>query len=447
MFLAVTLSSLFTVAAPQEPAKPFLPASAHKSLGDKLRKYLAAENAYDFAEKAREREKAGKARRKAKESFEKEWAKAEKKGEVLGSMPDLRAIFHNCFVRENPKHSKGQFARRTYKTPRGDIEYGLMIPKKYRATTPYRTIVALPGGESGTWVSPTEYFKATWDGSPALSDSILHMPVLPKGLELDPVPDYSREGAEQEEDRRNFTVLGSLGFVMHNYNVDRARVFLDCGHEACGYGLRLATLFPDRFAGVILRDPVPVDELRLGNLLGLPILMLETDANRQVVRALEQRIGETCPGTVTVLAAKGAYPHKESGDDILAWMSDKKRDMTPKHVVIEPNHDRFQRAYWVNILVADSLLTTGPDEKPRIEVQADRESNRITVDARGVERFELLLNDDLIDLGKKFTVVINGKAVEEQRRRSFREMKNRMVTRGDWDYLFPVRYVASVPKE
>ena len=58
----------------------------------------------------------------------------------------------------------------------------------------------------------------------------------------------------------------------------------------------------------------------------------------------------------------------------------------------------------------------------------------------------MLLNDALVDLSKEFTVVVNGKAVQEKRRRSFRDMHSRMMTRNDWGYLFPVRYVTTVPK-
>ena len=53
----------------------------------------------------------------------------------------------------------------------------------------------------------------------------------------------------------------------------------------------------------------------------------------------------------------------------------------------------------------------------------------------------MLLNDE-----QAVSVVVNGKAVQEKRRRSFRDMHNRMMTRNDWSYLFPVRYVTTVPK-
>ena len=37
------------------------------------------------------------------------------------------------------------------------------------------------------------------------------------------------------------------------------------------------------------------------------------------------------------------------------WMGKQRRSMTPKRVVVEPNHNRFNRAYWVDIDTAGPL--------------------------------------------------------------------------------------------
>ncbi|MEC9047587.1 MAG: hypothetical protein VYA51_06195 [Planctomycetota bacterium] len=445
MFVAASLS-LFLAAIPQQQGeqKPILSARDQKSLADKLKKYLAAEIAYDNAE-GRAREKAGKTRRKAKSSFNDAWENAEKKGELLGSMADLNAIYNNCFTPGKPSHGKGKIYPQSMGSG-SDLKWGIFVPKKYREKNPWPAIVALPDGAAGKWAKPAAHFKATWEGSGMMATHVVHIPMIPEGLELDPIPDYSREGAEVDENNRNRTVLGTLGYVLNNYNIERDKVFLDCGKESCGYGMRLASLFPDRFAGVILRDAVAIDGIRLGALSNLPILMLKSDANGAAVDALKARLDEACPGMATVIDAKGASPHLDSAADILSWMGEQRRVMAPTKVVLEPNHDRFKKAYWVNIHVAESLLTTTGDDQPRMTVEADREQNRITVEATSVERFELLLNDTLVDLSKEFTVVVNGKAVQEKRRRSFRDMHSRMMTRNDWGYLFPVRYVTTVPK-
>ena len=95
MFVVASLS-LILAAAPQDQGdKAILSARDQKTLADKLKKYLDAEITYDSAE-GKARSKAGKARRKAKESFEDAWEKAESKGDLLGSMSDLKAVFRNC---------------------------------------------------------------------------------------------------------------------------------------------------------------------------------------------------------------------------------------------------------------------------------------------------------------------------------------------------------------
>lgn len=449
MFIAATFSLLATTLAPQNSAasgqesEPVLASREQKTLSDKLRKYLAAETRYENST-GKARSKASKARRKAKEAFDKDWAKADDKG-VLGSMVDLKAVFHNCFENKRPGVGKGNFYMRDVSdTP---FKYGLQIPKKYSEKNPLTTMVVLPSGKAGTWTKPKDYFANVWAGTNLLHTAIVLMPMLPQGLEMDAIPDYSRDNAEKEEQRRIGSVFSPFGFVINNYNVDRSRVFLDCGTENCGYGVRLASLFPDRWAGIILRDPTQVDDIRIGSLLSVPILAIETSANAARVSALKKRWDETCPGMMTVILGKGDAPHLASAPDIESWMKDKNRTMTPTKITLEPNHDRFNKAYWVDIDVADSLLTATPGKEPRLQVVADRAANRITVDAQGIERFEILLNDDLVDLTKEFTIVINGKAIKETRRRSFRDMKRRMRERNDWSYLFPVSFLATVPKE
>lgn len=439
-------------AAGQDPAPgakaALLAPAEQEGLRTKLIKYLDAEERWQGASGLKNREKASKAREKAKDEFEKDWAKLEKKGDLLGSMADMYAIFQNCFVIEKPTAGLGQL--RAEKLKEDGTEYSFWLPKTYVPEKPHRTVVVLPGTTAanavGTWTKPADYFAATWDKTNLVNSAIVQVCQIPAGLELDPVPDFSREGAAAEEDRRNKTVFTAFGHLMGGCNVERNAVFLDCGRGSCGYGLRFLSMFPDRFAGIVLREPVAVDDIRLGSLHGKPVLMLKTAANAAAVDALKTRLEGITPGSVTVLDTTDDYPHKGSAGDIETWMTKQKRDMTPNKVVIEPNHDLFKRAYWVNIDRADPLQGLPADARPRIEVEADRASNRIVVKARGIESFALFLNDDIVDLSKEFTVVVNDKAVVEKRVRSFRDMRERMVTRRDWEYLFPVTYATQVPK-
>lgn len=462
--MPILVPLLLSVALPQDPpsqavrpaqdpaaaaGKPALLSAAEQAtLRNKLMRYLADDAAYNRLS-GKEREKAARAREKTKEDFDSEWKKLEKKGNLLGSMTDLRAVFDNCFLVKAPQVSLGSL--RTEKLKELDVEFAYFLPKTYKVDKPVRTVVVLPGTSAAdaaaAWTKPADYFAATWDKSASSNDAIFHLPTVPAGLELDPIPDYSREGAEEEEERRIRLVWASFGDTMSSYNLDRGRIFLDAGRGACGFALRFVTLFPDRFAGIVLRQPTEVDDLRLGSLTGTAVLLLRTPATAAVVDALQQRLQEAAPGSATVLDAADEYPHKGSTAAIEDWMQKQRRNMSPSKVVIEPNHDRHNRAYWVDIDTADSLLTASPDKKPRLEVQADRAANRITVKAVGVERFTLLLNDDLVDLDKDFTVVVNDKAVQEKRTRSFRDLRDRVIQRSDWEYLFPVMFSTVVPKQ
>ena len=172
MFVAASLS-LLLAAAPnvQGGDKPVLSARDQKTLGDKLKKYLEAEIAHDNAE-GRAREKTAKTRRKAKTTFQDAWASAEKKGEVLGSMSDLKAIYYNCFTPKKPKHGKGKLYPQSMGAG-SDLKWGIFVPKKYREKSPWPAIVSLPDGAAGTWTKPADHFKNVWDGSAIMASHVL----------------------------------------------------------------------------------------------------------------------------------------------------------------------------------------------------------------------------------------------------------------------------------
>lgn len=430
---------------PAAPAALLTPAE-QASLHDKLAKFIEATEAYDLATGLRDRQKTGNARDKMRDAFDKEMERLGKKGELMGSMADLRPIFANCFAVKAPPFT-GQLREIDMKDE--GASFGLFIPKAYKADTPVRTVVVLPGPKDAEdWLKPIDYFNATWDKSAATNDTAFHVVQLPKRIKMDPVPEFGREGADVEEQKRITAVwIGFLGQTMSTtLNVDRNHVFLDCGKATCAFGLRFASIFPDRFAGLVLREPGSTAEIRLGGLTGLPILLVKSAQNGDAVDKLKGELEVVTPGNVTVIDATDDYPFKAAADPILAWMQKQTRTMTPHRVVLEPNHDQFNRAYWVDIDRADPLAMSAPEARPRIEVEADRAQNRITVKTRGIESFILNLNDDLVDLSKEFTVVINDKATTEKRTRSFDEMLKGVTRRKDWEYLFPVTYSSLVPK-
>jgi hypothetical protein len=96
--------------------------------------------------------------------------------------------------------------------------------------------------------------------------------------------------------------------------------------------------------------------------------------------------------------------------------------------------------------VTEPLAGVPEDQKPRVVVESDKESNRIKVDARGVSDFMLLLNDDIVDLGKDFTVEVNGVLFKEKRDRNLQFLADQMQEQFDPTWTFTTSFSTTVPK-
>ena len=148
-----------------------------------------------------------------------------------------------------------------------------------------------------------------------------------------------------------------------------------------------------------------------------------------------------------VIEAAGAYPFADSQAEIDAWVTDVRRNLTPTKIVLEPNHDAFNDAYWVRLGKTESLIGKPADEMPRLVIEADKEANRIKVEARGVSDFSLLLNDDLVDLSKEFTVEVNGVLFKEKRDRNFNFMVDQMLENFDPSWVFSASFATVVEQK
>ncbi len=429
----------------QDP-QPKLAAAEQKSLQAKLSKFMEAQIAYDDPSVVgKAREKAQKTYDQSKEAFLTEWKRqSEKHGDLLKSVPDLEVIFANGI----PYDRKAGLSLRKVDAKDGIPAHWLSVPKSYKAETSIRALLLVPGlDEKNEWVDGKKWFDTTWtDKSPLVGDTILHIPVVAKEVELDSMPDYSKTEAEGQERQRIEVLIQSFGDTQRSYNVDRSKRFLDAGKGATGFAMRLASHFPDLFSGVILRHPIPVDELRLGSLGGTSFLLLSSAETAAACSALKERLDKVDGASCTILTTTDAYPYLAAAAEIEKWMATPKRVVNRKKIIIEPNDDRFRKAYWVAIEKMVSVHTAPEGMKPRVEIESDREQNRIKVTCTGVESVILSLNDAIVDLDKPVTIVVNDKAITEKRGRDFTSMLRRMLQKYDTQFLFPVEFRVNVPQ-
>ncbi len=460
LLACATLSLGLLAAAPQEESKPQSGASAQqaaqqepvqlpskmkesdiKTLRGKATKWVATSMAYNEDLSASSRKKMN----KAKEAFLSAWKKQGKDGDPLRYMGDVVQVFSQAFTYGN-KSASGEIKKAK------DGSYSLLVPKGYRPANSYPCVLQLPGKKGGDgkgWKDAKSFYEGTWKGTEFAASSIFVIPNLDAGMDLATNPDMkTNEGVATERILISGTFL-PLGDTQREYNLDRSRFFLDCGSESSVFGLRLASHFPSRFAGVILRQPGDMGEWNLESLGGIPVLLLANDENKAACEKIKASLAEDAtgkPSRCEIMQAKGEYPYLESAAEIGSWASKVQRDLFPKKVVLTPTDDFFLESHWVRIMLAEPLELVAVEERPRLVVEADRASNTIKVDARNVSRYYLYLNDALVDLDKEITLVVNGKEVKETLTRNLNFMKENMIEKFDPTFLYTVGYNGSVPK-
>ena len=199
------------------------------------------------------------------------------------------------------------------------------------------------------------------------------------------------------------------------WGVDPDRVYLT-GYSAGGDGVyQLAPRMADRFAAAAMMAGHPNNATPHG-LRNLPFALFmggeDSAYDRNGVAARwEAWLGELAA------ADPGGYPHLVriyeglghwmDGRDRegIPWMARHTRDPWPERVVWRQGNTTHERFAWLSV-PADQA------EKGRTVI-GGVDGQRITVESDDVERVDLLLSDELIDLDRPVTVIANGRVAFE----------------------------------
>lgn len=433
----------------QDPrATGVLTPAEQQSLAKKAANWLEASIELEEETRTQNRERLRTKETQAREAFLKEWDSREKaKGSLLKHLADVRAIFATAlpFKASSFTGEIKLIQGRKAEEP----SYGIVVPKTYRATEPMRCIVSIPSWnpERKAWAAPADHFTETWKGSELAGDTIFVVPSLAKDLEFETIENVLKDADTELERRRIAAVFSVWGAVHREMRLNLDRLILDAGRGSSAFAVRLATYFPSRFAGLVLRWPADPGQLRLENLTGLPVLLVANAETKANADKLAAKLNELQPGSATVLEGKGAYPYAESKAEIAAWAKGVQRDLFRAKVTLAPNSNLFKRGYWVAIGRSEAIDLPDPNRRPFLQVEADREKNRIQVTARGVSDFTVLLNDSIVDLDKPVTFVVNGQAREEKLGRDLRSMIREIVKVRDATLLYCSSFGMVVPQQ
>jgi poly(3-hydroxybutyrate) depolymerase len=192
--------------------------------------------------------------------------------------------------------------------------------------------------------------------------------------------------------------------------VDPDRVYL-LGYSAGGDGVyQLAPRMADRFAAASMMAGHPNDANPLG-LRNLPFMIFVGGNDRAYKRntvAAEYgqrlaRLKRADPGgydhKVTIYEGMGHWM-KGKDREALPWMAERTRIAWPKKVVWHQSRRTHDRFYW--------LAVPKGSAKAGQTVEAEVKGQRIEVQATELRQINLRLSDELVDLDKPVTVIVNG---------------------------------------
>jgi hypothetical protein len=226
--------------------------------------------------------------------------------------------------------------------------------------------------------------------------------------------------------------------------VDMLRVFVN----GEGVAALVAARFSELFAGAILHrcdgraasGPNLRTSGRLSRLAAFAIF--EAGKKRQVEFA--ERLQADNAGSMTARVEDvGPLGNAKT---IAAWM-DKvgARVLQPREISYTIHDPSFQRHYWINVLGYDASIKGDPI----FDATADRAKNEVRIDLEGITRFELFLNDALVDMSKKVRIVV----VEKDNEYEFlndlvprdvgRMLEELLATNHPWR-IYPARFIVDL---
>lgn len=277
----------------------------------------------------------------------------------------------------------------------GTVTYTLYVPKDYSDKKLWPAIFCLPDNKK--WPSQEDYIKRVWLKSKTVAEG--YLVAVPK-------PDSKGESWSRAKSQARAMI--SLRHLMGTYDAekktagpatDMLRVFVDGDDGAA----ETAARFCEMFAGAVLRHSdgriSGGPNLRqIGGLAGLPAYcLIEPGKKRQAEFGKKLRgMNDAC---LVVEAADGIGDPAE----IAKWMERlPARTGQPRSLEYTVHDQSFQRCYWINVLDYDATYKPAP----WFEATADRATNEIRITVGGVSRFELFLNDAIVDLNRNVKVIV-----------------------------------------
>lgn len=334
---------------------------------------------------------------------------------------------------KGPRYDPAPAGLHRYELPVGlestSIRYVLYVPESYDASEPRPLLVALHPLRT----EPDEYI-GLWRQAADENGFLVIAPYTHNG-------EWFANG--------NSIVHAVIQDAIRHYCIDSDRIWM-VGASLGGEGaLQAAPLQPDLFAAIaILASGIrgrPM--LSLSNLRNVPVYMVHgarddvvpIDIAREVAGRLRQA---GCDAMLVEMPHAGHSAFAAEWRNVIQWFLSHPRNRSPRRVSLVTASPLTGKAYWVRA-VRLSDRTYDPDRLLRIELPPGAQSmlndemiqrlmnaaieerlaridaavnpqrNVIELATRNVLEVEVLLNDELVDMARPITIVIDGQKVFE----------------------------------
>jgi len=275
----------------------------------------------------------------------------------------------------------------------GTVKYWLWLPKGYTERELWPVLFCLPDN------------KEHPDGEAYLKERIEKCPLVAEKF-IVVVPQPMKKGDKWTSDESLARAMIALRHVCGTYDADAkyagpasdlTRLFIEGGDEAA----IIAGRFPEMFAGAILEGtdgqmPGEPNLRAVGRLSGLPAFLAydpKSKRQREFAEAVkaDNALSQLSPGLPGDCAA------------FAKWMEElPARNTQPREISYAVHESSFQRHYWITVLDFEA----GSKEVPTFHATADHANNVVRIEVSGISRFELFLNDALVDLSQPISIVV-----------------------------------------
>jgi len=305
-----------------------------------------------------------------------------------------------------------------------NYSYYISIPKGYKPTAEKRFPVLLylhspaKGRDKRSILkSVKNELEMVFYDKKFLEKGIIIAPVGPEGVYRKKLADAAEDWEDLDPGRK--TAFIAVRVFLEKMVFDRGRVIV-FGFGRNGLSaFHYATWYPSLFSGALAVD-APVEPLFMSNTIGMHFSYVSTAANKEENAKKAAAFAKQFSGgeglDVTFVADSGKADRKtlltpKGMEALKAILDAPSRTTSPKKVVLKSIDLAYSANAWLQIQVMNNSdkMKVGDKDVPFVEATVDRESDTFNIKTNRVGKFRLYLNDKLVDMDRKITVIVNGK--------------------------------------